>query len=321
MHKRQTRGHTETDRNLVVPSQFQRIRESSFTDQVIDTAHHHGWQSFHLRDRDSVHIVRGRGFPDLVMYRRDPETGRTEMIAAELKRGYDRELLEEQTEWLEALGQHIPAYEWRPDDWEEIESVLRDGPKPTDATKPRKERRWSNSNIPANFGNVITNLAETIEAKEFGTGNRAQLRRMNYNNPDSSIFWRLMAREGMPRKPDIVKWGLIMHGIALMAHRAGVAHRPRISVGQALYLGGEQQPGKKGFYSEDRLAKLLAARGSVFHSLLARLFRLLSNRGCAFNWREMAWFILNESHNEERAKESRIKIADTYYRIAPRGSQ
>ena len=301
--------------------QGRRIRESVFTDQVIDTAHHHGWQSFHLRDRDSIHIVRGRGFPDLVMYRKDPVTGQAELIAAELKRGYDSELNNEQTEWLEALKQHIPAYEWRPEDWDEIESVLKDGPGTGGTSLPLSERRWSDSQIPANFGNVITNLAETIEGREYGTGDRARLRRMKPNSPDSAAFWQLMVREGMPRNPDIAKWGLITHGIALMAHGAGLAHRTSLPVGRVLYLGGEQQPGERGFYSEDRLATLLAARGPALHSLLARLCRMLANEGCAFNWREMAWFILNEGCNEERSEQSRIDIARAYYQTARRGSQ
>lgn len=296
-----------------------RVRESVFTEQVIDEAHHHGWQSFHLRDRTSIHIVRGRGFPDLVMYRKDPDTGQTELIAAELKRGYDSELRDEQTEWLEALKQHIPAYEWRPENWDEIESILKDGPREGDATSSSRVRRQSAGQIPANFCNVITNLSETIEAEEFGAGNRARLRRMDYHSPDSPVFWELMVRDGMPREPEVAKWGLITHGIALMAHGSGIAHRSRMPVGRTLYLGGESQAGERGFYSEDRLATLLAARGPALHSLLARLFRLLANEGCAFNWREMAWFILNEGYNDEEADKSRIKIARAYYRTAPRG--
>lgn len=295
-----------------------RIRESTFTDQVIDEAHHYGWQPFHLRDRHSIHIIRGRGFPDLVMYRKDADTGRTELIAAELKRGYDSELRDEQTEWLEALGQHIPAYEWRPDNWDEIESTLRNGPTDGDSPHTGRENRQRSGQIPGNFGNVITNLAETIEAQEFGTGNRARLRRMDYRAPDSPIFWQLMVRDGMPRNPDIAKWGLILHGIALMSHGSEFAHQSRIPVGRTLYCGSEQQPGERGFYSEDRLAKLLSARGPALHSLLARLFRLLANEGCAFNWREMAWFILNEGYREQEAEESRIKIARDYFRVAPR---
>ena len=284
-----------------------------FTDQVIEAAHHYGWQSFHLRDRDSINIVRGRGFPDLVMYRKDPDTGRTELIAAELKRGYDSELREEQAEWLVALGQHIPAYEWCPENWGEIETILKDGPESDSSTTSRPERRWSSSPVPANFGNVITNLAETIEAKEYGTGDRARLRRMDLDAPDSEAFWRLMTREGMPANPDISKWGLIVHGIALMAHgsSSGLAHNRRIHVGRALHQ----------VYSEDRLSTLLAARGPVLHRLLARLFRMLANEGESFNWREMAWFILNDGYNEDAANQARVEIARAYYRAARQAAQ
>lgn len=278
---------------------------------MIDAAHHYGWQPFHLRDRDSINIVRGRGFPDLVMYRKDSDTGQTELIAAELKRGYDTELREEQAEWLDALKQHIHAYEWRPEDWDTIEGILKDGPSLDSETTPRNERRRGGSYLPANFGNVITNLAETIEAKEYGTGNLARLRRMRYDAPDTSAFWRLMVRDGMPTDPEIPKWGLIMHGIALMAHGAGLAHNRRVPVGQALHE----------VYSEDRLSTLLSARSSTLHSLLARLFRMLANEGCSFNWREMAWFILNEGCNEAQADQSRVEIARAYYRAQYRADQ
>ena len=288
-----------------------RIRESVFTDQVIEAAHHHGWQPFHLRDQESAAIVRGRGFPDLVMYRKNSDTGQTELIAAELKRGYDSELREEQAEWLEALGQHIPAYEWRPENWSEIENILKDGPVANVGTAPRAERRRSRGHVPANLGNIITNLAETIEAKEYGTGDRARLRRMDPNAPDSEAFWKLMVRDGMPSNPDIAKWGLIVHGMALMAHGASLAHNSKIPVGQALHQ----------VYSEHRLSTLLAARGPVLHRLLERLFRMLANEGCSFNWREMARFILSEGYNEDQADQSRVEIARVYYRAEYRATQ
>ncbi len=285
--------------------------ERSFTEEVIEAAQQHGWRPFHLRDRESVHIVRGRGFPDLVMYRRGAENGQIELVAAELKRGRDREPTAEQREWLEALEQHIPAYTWYFEDWDEIESVLRDGPSTENAggaAASRTKRRRSNSQLPRDFNATICGLAETIEAKEFERGDHAKLRRMNPDDPDTAPFWRLMSRDGMPRSPDVRKWGLIIHGIALVSHGAEKAHNPKIPVGRVLYEGnGKRVP----FYSEERLAKLLAARGPTLHRLLARLFRMLG--GCAFNWREMAWFILNEGYNEDRADQARVKIARDYY--------
>ena len=245
------------------------------------------------------------------MYRRNAENDRIELVAAELKRGRDREPTAEQREWLEALRHHIPAYTWYPEDWDEIESVLEDGPSTENAgsaAASRAKRRRSNSQLPRDFNATIAGLAETIEAKEFERGDHAKLRRMNPDNPDTAPFWRLMSRQGMPRNPDLRKWGLIIHGMALVSHGEGLAHKPRISVGRALYEGdGKRVP----FYSDDRLAKLLSARGPTLHRLLARLFRMLE--GCAFNWREMAWFVLNEGGNEHETDQARIKIARAYY--------
>lgn len=311
-------GESAANPAQVAESPSRRVRESHFTDQVIDTAQHYGWRPFHLRDRDSIHIVRGRGFPDLVMYRVDADSGQTELLAAELKPGYHRELRVEQSGWLEALKQHIPAYEWRPENWEEIERVLQYGPAMSDpAAVGRPERQRSRSQIPRNFPETISGLAETIEGKEFGTGNQARLRRMNPNAPDNALFWQLTARDGMPRDPDLSKWGLILHGMALMAHGAGIAHRSNIPVGRTLYLGdGKNLP----LYSEDRLAKLLEARGQTLYRLLARLFRMLASKQCAFDWCEMAWFILNSEDNESRAEEAKVKIARSYYQTQRRSS-
>ena len=295
-----------------------RIRESSFTDQVIDTARHYGWRTFHLRDRDSKHIVSGRGFPDLMMFRKDQETGQVELITAELKRGYDSKPTAEQEEWLEALGAHLPAYIWRPENWNEIEDAIKNGT--TDHPNiPQLETELDDSPIPINFYDVITNIIEAIEAKEMTTGEKASLRRMDPSNPNGAVFWKLISQRGMSRNPDIKKWGLITHGIALMSHNAGLAHNPRKQVGRVLYEGNQDRPGTA-FYSEDRLATLLAARGPTLHRLLARLFRMLASKGCTFNWREMAGFILNDGYNEERADETRIKIAREYYRAEPRRS-
>ena len=294
------------------------IGERTFTEQVIDAAHHFGWTPFHLRDRESVHIVRGRGFPDLVLYRNCPDTGTYQLIVAELKRSRSYGPTDEQRAWLAALGSHIPTFTWRPEDWDQIDDLLREGPEPgrggswIDASTEglRKHGRF-----PVNFNSVITCLAETIEAKEFDRGDHARLRRMSPQDPSVPIFWKLMARNGMPRNPDVRQWGLITHGIALMSQGGRLAHTPRVPVGKALYEGdGSRVP----FYSEDRLATLLTARGPTFYRILARLFRMLGSAGCSFNWREMAWLILNESEHEDRSEEASLEVARAYYQAARR---
>lgn len=297
--------------NAEAPSiRERRIYERPFTNGVIEDARKYGWTSAHFSFREGgrMAVVAGRGFPDLVMYRRNEETGKVEFVIAELKARPQDKPRPEQEKWLEAFDDaQFPTYLWRPDNWDEIESVLKHGPaaaETSDATSPKLARRHrSDGRLPVNFGEAIDGLVEAIEDDNLRSGDHAGLRRMNPNNPDAPFFWKLMSREGMPRNPDIRKWGLIMHGIALMSHGAGLAHNPRIPVGQAVYQ----------VYTERRLATLLEARGSTLHSLLARLFRMLGNQKCAFNWRAMAWFILNEGYDEERAEAARVEIARTYY--------
>ena len=291
--------------------------ERAFTDEVIEEAQLRGWQTFHLRDRDSIHIVRGRGFPDLVMFRGD------QFVVAELKRDEASELRDDQNEWIAAFRQHVYARDWRPKDWDEIQTILRDGP-PTwhgddNKTLPSGQTLASDSPIPARLCLLISGLAETIEAEEFERGDRSKLRRMNPDNPSTAAFWRLMAREGIPRNPDISKWGLIIHGIALMSHGTGLAHNPKLRVGRVLYEGNKNKPPP--LISEHRLSTLLSARGPTLRRLLARLFRMLSANRCSFDWREMASFILNDGYDQGQADQARIKIARNYYWAENRASR
>ena len=290
--------------------------ERYFTQDVIEVAQSYGWLTYHIQDKTSAPYVRGKGFPDLVMYRG------SELIVAELKRDEASQLFPEQIEWLAAFRQHVPGYEWRPSDWDEIEHVLEHGaggrwPNEETAAIPTGDLA-SASQIPTNFGRVITGLAETIEDSEFDRGDKARLRRMDPNNPETATFWKLMQTGGMPRNPEIRKWGLIIHGMALMSHGTGLTHNPRVPVGRALFQGGGQ---RAPFYSEQRLSTLLAARGPTLHSLLARLFRMFSTERCALNWREMAWFILNEGYDEDQTEQARVEIARAYYEAERRHSQ
>lgn len=313
----------ETAAAATVPAEQQTEREWFFNREVHEHAVHHGWRPFHV---DRFRVVRGRGFPDLAMFRQDPDTGSFEMLVAELKRDAVSEFLEGQEDWLEAFSQMgIVTKVWRgdnPEHRQEMYDIIENGTG-GHASVTKLQPTATRSPIPANFGVVIENTIESIESPELTTGESASLRRMDPVNPDSPAFWKLMSQRGMPENAGVEKWALIMHGIALMAHGAGngMAHQPRMAIGRTLYLGGEQQPGERGFYSEDRLATLLAARGPALRRLLARLFRILANEGCSFNWREMAWFILNEGYNEEQAEQSRIRIAREYYRAERRGSQ
>ena len=172
-------------------------------------------------------------------------------------------------------------------------------------------------------------MAGTIgQYAEHRRGDLAELRRMDPDEPDAAVFWRLMAQYDLLNSNEIVerKWALIMHGIALTtptgsgeANRS-TAHDGQMPVGRALFLGGESQRAT-GFYSEARLNRLLTADGPMLRTLLARMFRMLTASGASFNWREMAQFILNEGYDEDAAEQSRRRIAREYYRAERRSNQ
>ena len=292
--------------------------EGFFNNEVNDVAMHHGWRIFHA---DRANVVRGKDFPHWTMFRQNAETGKYEMLVAALKQYTNNEFGEGQEEWLEAFKQMgITTKVWRGDnpcDLDELYEIIEKGTAGHDNVTNLPPR--ASSPIPANFSVVMANTIDHIEGDEMTAGEKASLRLMDPANPGSAVFWKLIAQRGM-EGVDVGKWGLITHGIALMSHGSGPAHNLRRPVGQVLYEGNGNGA-VRGFYSEDRLATLLSARGQTLHRLLARLFRMLANERSSISWREMAWFILNEGYREEEADKSRIEIARAYYRAEQRSSQ
>ena len=178
------------------------------------------------------------------------------------------------------------------------------------------------------WGDIAFRLAGEVAAlSDRDRGGLAGLRRMNPNEPDAAAFWRLMASEDLLGNTAIErKWGLILHGIALMTRTVGgedvasrSAHDEQMPVGRALFLGGDSQRTTE-FYSETRLNRMLTARDDMLRVLLARMFRMLAAEDASFNWREMATFILNEGYDEDRAEDSRRRIARDYYQAQRRSS-
>ena len=163
------------------------------------------------------------------------------------------------------------------------------------------------------WGNIAVGYASRIIRADFSRGDLAALRRMDPDNPDPSVFWKLLADNGLLEYGRDVenKWALILHGIAIMTRsnagdgNALTAHDGSMAVGRALSNIG---------YSEMRFNRLLSARDEMLRTLLARMFRMLAAEDMRFNWREMAQFILNDGYNETAAELSRRRIARDYYR-------
>ena len=187
----------------------------------------------------------------------------------------------------------------------------------------------------ASWSGIVIRIANQLARPDFKRGDLADLRRMKPSEPDSPVFLRLLARhdllEGNGLGPQWErKWALVIHGLALMTPTGAdadgdpdsprpTAHNPTVPVGLALYQGG--QPGReRAFYAESRFNRLLSARGPMFHTLLARAFRMLGSDQ-PLNWRQMSDLIFQEGHNEGAADRIRYQIARAYYQAERRASQ
>lgn len=166
------------------------------------------------------------------------------------------------------------------------------------------------------WGDVAVRIANHIASEGFSRGDLAALRRMDPESPDAVAFWRLTARHDVLRGTESERrWGLILHGIALMTKTAGdnaigrSAHVRGMPVGRALFNGGDSSR-TTAYYSESRFNRLLTARGPMLRALLARMFRMMSASDQGFDWYQMSQFILSEG---DRAERIRRTIARDYY--------
>lgn len=267
------------------------------------------------------------GLPDLLLRHQDAD-GRRRMLAVELKTDDPNSRVRfKQRKFLEYLAQHMPALVLRPRDMEYIQQILLHGPPNTtgEVIEPSLGNAPSLSQEQLRpqrtTYTIVRRLVAKMSNQHFSTGDLASLRRMNPDIPDAPAFWRLMAQRRLLGNPHMEhKWGLIMHGIALMVP---TAHDESVRVGRALFEGGDSQR-RSAFYSDLRLNRLLKAQGDVLTTLLTQLFRMMKAANQRFDWGEMASFILSEGNDAEQA---RLKIAREYYRAdyranpsdAPRG--
>lgn len=172
------------------------------------------------------------------------------------------------------------------------------------------ESRTSHSTSPP-LRSLIGTIAAAMRGSEgsvgpggrLGSGELAQLRRLDVEAPDEPAFWRLMALVIAPSSPLNAeaekRWAVVLSGMARMAPHH---HDPGRPVGRAL--------GEAGF-AEGRLVRLLRTRGPGFADAVRRVCGFLATRAEPLDWGELATLVLTCEPN--KSDQVRRKIARDYY--------
>lgn len=193
------------------------------------------------------------------------------------------------------------------------------------AAQSVEKQTTQGANETQDWGSVAVDFARRMALPNFSRADLAGLRRMIPDEPGTTaVYWKLTAEKNLLGNPVTEnKWALILHGIALMTGTTDgqSAHDGYMPIGRALFLGGDANRREGGYYSETRLNRFLTARGDMLRTLLARMFRMMASANQPFNWREMAWFILNDGYNEDAAEQARRNIARYYYEAQNRAKR
>jgi hypothetical protein len=155
---------------------------------------------------------------------------------------------------------------------------------------------------PPNRRETLYRLASELKHSA-SNGDLAALRRLDPMRPDNAAFWRLLVAivpERDRRSSEAEqRWAMAINGMALMARDH---HENGARLGRVL---AETE------FSEQRLERLLRARGIVLADLLRRMCRFLAGKARAVDWRELGEFIL--TRDPEAAERKRRAIAKDYY--------
>lgn len=166
----------------------------------------------------------------------------------------------------------------------------------------------------SDVGGKIVQLAGAISGLE--PGQAASLRRDPLAGSGSAAFWYLLAKNGIhPGRKQLECWATVIRAIALLTPKGRRdSDRPKHSphdganpMGTALQRAG---------ISEQRLARLLSARGGMRRDLVIRTCRrLAAKEAVRFDLRTLARFVLFEHESEARW------IARKYYAAHVKAAQ
>lgn len=152
----------------------------------------------------------------------------------------------------------------------------------------------------SNQWSVIQKLAARLADKS-ASGERAALRRLDYEAPDRPEFWRIVVQDLEPllrsswpeRDEQERRWAAILAGLAEVAG-AGL-HRPGRRLGEAAATAK---------IHEDRFIRLLRAHGDALLSLVRPLAHQLAARGEPVDWADVARLVLSDgTTDQERVRQ------------------
>lgn len=149
---------------------------------------------------------------------------------------------------------------------------------------------------------VLNRLRGSIDA--MGPGALAELRRDRERPVPSEAFWSLAARyvpdgRGWRDRDDWERrWAVIMSGMAAMSGMGG----GRRGLADALVEAD---------VSEERVVRLLRARGAMLHDVVRGIVHQLGSRGIDAHWHDLADLILSDGEFHEETV--RRRIARGYY--------
>jgi len=157
---------------------------------------------------------------------------------------------------------------------------------------------------------AVTAVAEAIRSGRLGTGETADLRRLDPEDPGSAAYWHALARLVEPRDSGPAgegdarlrwerQWAVILAGMARLPHQAGR------SLGRSLAGSG---------FHELRLRRLLRADGARLWDELRAAIQFLANRWDGVDWSEVAELILADpAFYPDWAQRVRRRVARAYF--------
>lgn len=153
------------------------------------------------------------------------------------------------------------------------------------------------------------------QIRYLSAGDRAALRRIELKRSPTAdgVVVKLLTRAKVSparQRGDFDRWRLVTHVAAMLAGTgAAQSHAEGRSLGSAL---------SEANYSENRLLRLMAARGEPLHDQVRRAARMLANSRKPIN----LWTIYHLiGDHADKAEAARLRIAQDYYAAKARSDK